>query len=77
MTVALQEFDAILRQVRALDSDASDEAVELRRVIRFLGLSEGRLVEARRMLEPLHAHESDLGAGLAMSGNATLQAISD
>jgi hypothetical protein len=54
VTVALQEFDAILRQVRALDSDASDEAVELRRAIRFLGLSEGRLVEDRRMLEPLH-----------------------
>ncbi|KUJ38387.1 serine/threonine protein kinase [Streptomyces sp. NRRL F-5122] len=54
VTVALQEFEAVLRQVRAVDSDASDEAIELRRAIGFLELSEGRLVEARRMLEPLH-----------------------
>lgn len=54
VTVALQEFDAILRQVQAVDSDASDEAIELRRAIGFLELSEGRLAEARRMLEPLH-----------------------
>ncbi|MEU6364955.1 hypothetical protein ABZ876_04190 [Streptomyces sp. NPDC046931] len=37
-----------------MDSDASDEAIGLCRAIRFLELSEGRLVEARRMLEPLH-----------------------
>ncbi|MFF4140857.1 hypothetical protein ACFY0A_05575 [Streptomyces sp. NPDC001698] len=37
-----------------MDSDASDEAIELRRAIGFLELPEGRLVEARRMLEPLH-----------------------
>ncbi|MER6062356.1 hypothetical protein [Streptomyces sp. NPDC001792] len=37
-----------------MDSDASDEAIELRRAIGFLELSEGRLVEARRTLEPLH-----------------------
>ncbi|MER6259051.1 protein kinase [Streptomyces sp900105245] len=52
--VALKEFEAVLRQVRAVDSDASDEAIDLRRAIGFLELSEGRLVEARRMLEPLH-----------------------
>ncbi|WP_330306287.1 MULTISPECIES: hypothetical protein [unclassified Streptomyces] len=54
VTVALQEFEAVLRQVRAVDSDACDEAIELRRAIGFLELSEGRLVEARRILEPLH-----------------------
>ncbi|WP_328982441.1 hypothetical protein OG258_43260 [Streptomyces mirabilis] len=54
MTVALHEFEAVLRQVRAVDSDASDEAIELRRAIGFLELSEGRLVEAHRTLEPLH-----------------------
>ncbi|MGI5513465.1 hypothetical protein [Streptomyces sp. CA-106131] len=54
VTVALQEFEAVLRQMRAVDNDASDEAIELRRAIGFLELSEGRLVEARRMLEPLH-----------------------
>ncbi|MFB7442849.1 protein kinase [Streptomyces mirabilis] len=54
VTVALQEFEAVLRQVRAVDSDACDEAIELRRAIGFLELSEGRLVEARRMLEPLY-----------------------
>ncbi|MFJ4734591.1 hypothetical protein ACIP6V_20320 [Streptomyces sp. NPDC088770] len=55
MTVALQGFEAFLRQVRAVDSDACDEAIELRRAIGFLELSEGRLVEARRMLQSLHA----------------------
>ncbi|MFF7898283.1 hypothetical protein ACIP4X_04695 [Streptomyces sp. NPDC088817] len=55
MTVALQGFEAVLRRVRAVDSDACDEAIELRRAIGFLELSEGRLVEARRMLQPLHA----------------------
>ncbi|MER6151340.1 hypothetical protein [Streptomyces hirsutus] len=55
MTVALQEFEAVLRQVRAVDSDACDEAIELRRAIGFLELSAGRLVEARRILESLHA----------------------
>ncbi|MGW4047341.1 protein kinase domain-containing protein [Streptomyces sp. NPDC004721] len=55
VTVALQEFEAILRQVRAVDSDACDEAIQLRSAIGFLELSEGRLVEARRWLEPLHA----------------------
>ncbi|WP_406729476.1 serine/threonine-protein kinase [Streptomyces sp. GD-15H] len=54
VTVALREFEAVLSQVRAVDSDACDEAIELRRAIGFLELSEGRLVEARRMLEPLH-----------------------
>jgi hypothetical protein len=54
VTVALQEFEAVLRQVRAVDSDACDEAIELRRAIGFLELSEGRLVEARRTLGPLH-----------------------
>ncbi|MEU6324356.1 hypothetical protein [Streptomyces sp. NPDC047009] len=54
VTLALHEFEAVLRQVRAVDSDACDEAIELRRAIGFLELSEGRLVEARRMLEPLH-----------------------
>ncbi|MFE2696944.1 tetratricopeptide repeat protein [Streptomyces mirabilis] len=37
-----------------MESDVSNEAIELRRAIGFLELSEGRLVEARRMLEPLH-----------------------
>lgn len=55
VTVALKEFEAVLRQVRAVDSDACDEAIELRRAIGFLELSEGRLIEAQRMLEPLHA----------------------
>ncbi|MGW9029360.1 hypothetical protein ACWGQ5_35605 [Streptomyces sp. NPDC055722] len=37
-----------------MGSVACDEAIELRRAIEFPELSEGRLVEARRMLEPLH-----------------------
>ncbi|WP_159044994.1 hypothetical protein [Streptomyces sp. NRRL F-5122] len=36
-----------------MDSDACDEAIELHRVIGFWSCP-GGLVEARRMLEPLH-----------------------
>ncbi len=55
VTVALQQFQTILGQVRAIESDASDEAIDLRRSIGFLLLAESRLTEARAMLEPLHA----------------------
>ncbi|MFD9207913.1 protein kinase [Streptomyces sioyaensis] len=54
VTVALQQFQTILGQVRAIESDASDEAIDLRRSIGFLLLAESRLSEARSMLEPLH-----------------------
>ncbi|RLL68721.1 serine/threonine-protein kinase [Streptomyces sp. Z26] len=55
VTVALQQFQTILGQVRTIESDASDEAVDLRRSIGFLLLAESRLTDARSMLEPLHA----------------------
>lgn len=54
VTVAQVKFEAVLRQVKAMDSDARDEAVELRRTIGFLELSQERLDEAQRILEPLH-----------------------
>ncbi|MEU4122717.1 serine/threonine-protein kinase [Streptomyces virginiae] len=55
VTVALRQFEAILGQVRSIESDASDDAIDLRRSIGFLLLAESRLTEARSMLEPLHA----------------------
>ncbi|MFJ9360762.1 hypothetical protein [Streptomyces mirabilis] len=54
MTVALQKVEAVPRQVRAVNSDACHEAIELPCTIGFLERSEGRLVKARRMLEPPH-----------------------
>ena len=55
VTVALREFQQVLNVVRAVDSDASEEAIELRRSVGILLLNEQRLTEALEMLEPLHA----------------------
>lgn len=44
----------MLNVVRAVDSDVSEEAVELRHNIGILLLAQGRAVEARQVLEPLH-----------------------
>jgi tetratricopeptide (TPR) repeat protein len=54
VTAALEQFEAVLRQVTAVASDADEEAIELRRAIGFLLLSEGRYAEAREVLEALH-----------------------
>lgn len=54
VTAALEQFEAVLRQVSAVASDADEEAIELRRAIGFLLLSEGRYAEAREVLEALH-----------------------
>jgi hypothetical protein len=44
----------VLNVVRAVDSDVSEEAVELRHNIGMLLLAQGRAAEARQVLEPLH-----------------------
>lgn len=44
----------MLNVVRAVDSDVSEEAVELRHNIGMLLLAQGRAAEARQVLEPLH-----------------------
>ena len=44
----------MLNVVRAVDSDVSEEAVELRHNIGMLLLAQGRTAEARQVLEPLY-----------------------
>jgi Flp pilus assembly protein TadD len=44
----------VLNVVRTVDSDVSEEAVELRHNIGMLLLAQGRAAEARQILEPLH-----------------------
>ncbi|GAA0311652.1 serine/threonine protein kinase PkaE [Streptomyces polychromogenes] len=55
VTEALATLQAVLGVVRSVDSDASEEALELRRDIGMLLLAQGRAAEARAVLEPLHA----------------------
>ncbi|BDH14870.1 serine/threonine-protein kinase [Streptomyces hygroscopicus] len=55
VTEALAALQAELGVVRSVDSDASEEAVELRRDIGMLLLAQGRATEAQVVLEPLHA----------------------
>ncbi|WP_326807179.1 protein kinase [Streptomyces sp. NBC_01775] len=52
-TVALRELHAVLELVRNVASDASEEAIELRRSIGSLLASQQRLREALEVLEPL------------------------
>lgn len=54
VTAALAALQGVLNVVRAVDSDVSEEAVELRHNIGMLLLAQGRTVEARQVLEPLH-----------------------
>lgn len=55
VTEALAGLNRVLNAVRAVDSDVSEEAVELRRDIGMLLLAQGRTAEAHDVLEPLHA----------------------
>ncbi|MGI5253570.1 serine/threonine-protein kinase [Actinacidiphila glaucinigra] len=54
VTDALAALQGVLNVVRAVDSDVSEEAVELRHNIGMLLLAQGRAAEARQVLEPLH-----------------------
>ncbi|MEU8624444.1 serine/threonine-protein kinase [Streptomyces sp. NPDC048669] len=54
VTDALSALRDLLDVVRTVDSDLSEEAVELRRDIGMLLLAQGRAVEAHRILRPLH-----------------------
>lgn len=54
VTDALAALQDVLNVVRTLDSDVSEEAVELRHNIGMLLLAQGRAAEARQILEPLH-----------------------
>lgn len=54
VTDALSALRALLDVVRNVDSDLSEEAVELRRDIGMLLLAQGQAVEAHRILRPLH-----------------------
>ncbi|MET8331109.1 protein kinase [Streptomyces sp. NPDC005181] len=54
VTDALAALQGVLNVVRTLDSDVSEEAVELRHNIGMLLLAQGRAAEARQILEPLH-----------------------
>lgn len=54
VTDALAALQGVLNVVRTVDSDVSEEAVELRHNIGMLLLAQGRAGEARRILEPLH-----------------------
>ncbi|MFF2774572.1 protein kinase [Streptomyces sp. NPDC058052] len=54
VTDALSELQSVLAVVRAVDSDVSEEAVELRHDIGMLLLAQGRSAEALKVLEPLH-----------------------
>lgn len=54
VTDALAALQDVLNVVRTLDSDVSEEAVELRHNIGMLLLAQGRAAEARQSLEPLH-----------------------
>lgn len=53
VTDALAELQDVLNVVRTVDSDMSEEAVELQHDIGMLLLAQGRAVEARQVLEPL------------------------
>ncbi|MGV9416359.1 protein kinase domain-containing protein [Streptomyces sp. NPDC003674] len=55
VTEALTALEAVLAVVRVVDSDVSEEAVELRRDIGMLLLAQGRAADAAVILEPLHA----------------------
>ncbi|WP_432034563.1 serine/threonine-protein kinase [Streptomyces antibioticus] len=54
VTDALAALQGVLNVVRTVDSDVSEEAVELRHNIGMLLLAQGRTAEARQVLEPLH-----------------------
>lgn len=54
VTDAPAALQGVLNVVRAVDSDVSEEAVELRHNIGMLLLAQGRTAEARQVLEPLH-----------------------
>ncbi|WP_330460743.1 serine/threonine-protein kinase [Streptomyces sp. NBC_00820] len=54
VTEALAVLQDVLNVVRSVDSDLSEEAVELRHDIGMLLLAQGRAIEARQILEPLH-----------------------
>ncbi|MFC8537736.1 serine/threonine-protein kinase [Streptomyces sp. NPDC057249] len=53
-TDALAELRTLLAVVRSVDSDLSEEAVELRRDIGMLLLAQGQAAEADRILRPLY-----------------------
>ncbi|MEU8503960.1 serine/threonine-protein kinase [Streptomyces brevispora] len=53
-TDALVALRGLLEVVRTVDSDLSEEAVELRRDIGMLLLAQGQAAEADRILRPLH-----------------------
>ncbi|MFG2295593.1 protein kinase [Streptomyces sp. NPDC048603] len=55
VTEALTALESVLAVVRAVDSDVSEEAIELRRDIGMLLLAQGRAPDALVLLEPLHA----------------------
>ncbi|MEN8649071.1 serine/threonine-protein kinase [Streptomyces sp. 21So2-11] len=57
-TAALQQFRAVLEQVRSVGGDASPDALDLRRSIGMLLLSESQVPEAVEVLQPLY---EDLG----------------
>ncbi|WP_437098155.1 serine/threonine-protein kinase [Streptomyces flavidovirens] len=54
VTDALAALQGVLNVVRTVDSDVSEEAVELRHNIGMLLLAQGRTAEALQVLEPLH-----------------------
>ncbi|MFI1518596.1 serine/threonine-protein kinase [Kitasatospora cineracea] len=54
VTEALHELQGVLDVVSRLDGDVSEEAIELRHGIAVLFLAQGRVIEALRLLEPLH-----------------------
>ncbi|MGW7104009.1 protein kinase domain-containing protein [Streptomyces sp. NPDC054838] len=54
VTEALTALESVLAVVRSVDSDASEEALELRRDIGMLLLAQGRAADALFVLEPLH-----------------------
>ncbi|MDQ0695256.1 serine/threonine-protein kinase [Streptomyces albidoflavus] len=54
VTEALTALESVLAIVRSVDSDASEEALELRRDIGMLLLAQGRAADALFVLEPLH-----------------------
>ncbi|MEU8496704.1 serine/threonine-protein kinase [Streptomyces lavendulae] len=54
VTEALTALESVLAVVRSVDSDVSEEAIELRRDIGMLLLAQGRAADALFVLEPLH-----------------------
>ncbi|TSB26622.1 serine/threonine-protein kinase [Streptomyces benahoarensis] len=55
VTEALTALESVLAVVRSVDSDVSEEAIELRRDIGMLLLAQSRATDALVVLEPLHA----------------------